>query len=187
MKGYPAVTVEDVTRRAGVSRRTFYDMFADKEDCFLRAYELIVDRLLAAVADSYASVEGDWPRQLGAALRAVTELFRSEPELARLVVVEALAAGHRALRQRDALLKRFVVFFEGGRAALPAAIQGEELLLQAVVGGLYEAFYGYIVEGQADRLPDLLPDLLYCALVPFVGHGAATEASESERSRPTGP
>jgi hypothetical protein len=58
----------------------------------------------------------------------------------------------------------------------------KELLSQAVVGGLYEALYGYIVDGQAARLPDLMPDLLYCALVPYLGHSGALAAIDGYRA-----
>ena len=185
VKGYPATTVEDVTARAGVSRRTFYDLFTDKEDCFVAAYDRIVERAIGEASEAFAGGEGDWPQRLAAGLRALIELFGAEPALARVVIVEVLAAGRRALEHRDAALARFAVFFEGGRAGLPAMMEGQELLAQAVIGGLYEALYSCVLEGQTELLPELLPDLVYCALVPYIGHTAALAAGEAERVRPT--
>jgi len=186
-RGYAAITVEAVTAHAGVSRRTFYDLFADKEDCFISAYDLIADRLLAVVSDAYEAGEQEWPQRLAAGLRALIELFAAEPPIARLMIVEVLAAGRRALEHRDAALARFAAFFEAGRAQLPAGMEKQVLLVQAVIGGLYVAFYTYILDGQAERLPELMPDLLYCALVPYLGHAAAMTADQSARRGPDQP
>ena len=182
-KGYPATTVEAVTVDAGVSRRTFYDLFADKEDCFISAYDLIVDRLLGAVEQAYRAGDRPWAQRLASAVRAVVELFTAEPAIARMVIVEVLGAGRRAVQHRDAALARFAAFFEAGRAALPSAMEGQELLAQAVIGGLYEALYTYTVDGHVDQLPELLPELVYCALVPYLGHAGALAAGEAERGR----
>jgi AcrR family transcriptional regulator len=182
-KGYPATTVEDVTARAGVSRRTFYDLFTGKEDCFAATYDTVVERLIGKADEAFSTGEPGWPRRLVAALRAVIELLGAEPALARLVIVEVLAAGRRALEHRDAALARLAVYFEAGRSELPAGMENQDLLAQAVIGGLYEALYSSILEGQAEHLPLLLPDLVYCALVPYTGHAAALGAGETERLR----
>jgi AcrR family transcriptional regulator len=183
-RGYPATTVEAVIVHAGVSRRTFYDLFADKEECFIAAYDLIMERLLRDVGQAYSAGERPWPQRLAALLRAVIELFTAEPAIARLVIVEVLAAGRPALQHRDAALERFAAFFEAGEAELPPAMESRTLLAQAVIGGLYETLYTSTVEQQVARLPELLPDLVYCALVPYLGHAAALAASEAERQRP---
>ena len=59
----------------------------------------------------------------------------------------------------------------------------QHLLAQGVIGGLYEALYAQILDGQTERLPELLPDLVYCMLVPYLGHPRALAASEAERRR----
>jgi AcrR family transcriptional regulator len=182
-KGYPATTVEDVTALAGVSRRTFYDLFADKEACFLEAYDMIVERALDQTRGAFSAGGPDWPQRIASGLRALIELFAAEPALARLVIVEVLAAEGPALERRDAALTRFAAFFEDGRAGLPASLQDPDLLTQGVVGGLYEALYGYILDGQTEHLVDLLPDLVYCALVPYIGHLAALDARHAEAQR----
>jgi AcrR family transcriptional regulator len=180
-KGYADVTVKDIIDHAGVSRRTFYDLFADKEQCFLAAYDEIVERLFAAVDRAYSAERRPWPERIAAALHALVENYASEPELARLAMVDVLAAGPTALDRRDAMLRRFAVFFEEGQVGLPAATALDGLLSQAVVGGLYEALYAYIVNGQAERLPELMPDLIYCALVPYLGHPRALQEIEADR------
>src|SRR5215475_4679396 len=112
---YPAVTVEDVTGLAGVSRRTFYDLFADKEQCFLVAYDLLAQRLLSEVAGAFAAGEQEWPERVAAALRALAQLLSGQPALARFMIVEVLAAGRPALARRDEALTRFEAFLEPGR------------------------------------------------------------------------
>lgn len=175
-KGYRAVTVEDIIAHAGVSRRTFYDLFSDKEQCFLVAYELAMDRVLSTIDAAYGAKERPWPERMASGLRALLSLLAAEPSFARLVMVEVLSAGRRALELRDAALRRFEVFFEPARAALPVPPAEQQLLASAVVGGLSETLYTRIAAGEATDLPDLGPDLLYCAVVPYIGHVAAMAA-----------
>jgi AcrR family transcriptional regulator len=185
-RSYGDVTVRDIIEHAGVSRRTFYDLFHDKEACFIAAYDAVIARLLRAVSAAYSEGERPWAKRIATAVQAVIEQFVAEPERARLVIVEVLAAGRIALEHRDAALGRFATFFEPGQASLPGEMAGKETLTQAVIGGLYEALYTAIVEDQTDQLPALVPDLLYCVLVPYLGHGAAIAASRTARTRPNG-
>lgn len=181
LKGYVDVTVQDIIDHAGVSRRTFYDLFSDKEQCFLAAYDEIVDRLFDAVQHTYGSEVRTWPERVSAAMGELVFHCAAEPELARLAMVDVLAAGSRALARRDETLHRFATFFEEGRNLLPEEMAFQELLAQAVVGGLYEALYAYILDGQARQLPDRIPDLLYCALVPYLGHDRALAESRARQ------
>ena len=185
-RSYGEVTVRDIIEHAGVSRRTFYDLFHDKEACFIAAYDAVIARLLRAVDAAYSEGERPWAERIATAVQAVIEQFVAEPERARLVIVEVLAAGRIALEHRDAALGRFAVFFESGQASLPGGMAGKETLTQAVIGGLYEALYTSIVEDQTDQLPALVPDLLYCVLVPYLGHGAAIATSRAARRRANG-
>jgi AcrR family transcriptional regulator len=185
-KGYPAATVEDVIADAGVSRRTFYDLFADKETCFLAAYDAIVDRLFAKVSGAYTAGERPWPDRVASALRELSDFYASDPRLARLAMVDVLAAGRQALKRRDAALRQFTSFFAPAGDMLPAGMTGHELVAHAVIGGLYEALYTYIVDDQAAELPKVMPDLLYCALVPYIGHVAAIAARDAEMLRLAG-
>jgi AcrR family transcriptional regulator len=176
-KGYAAVTVEDVIAQAGVSRRTFYDLFSSKQECFLVAYELVMDRVLRAVERAYHGESGEWPERMTRVLGTLLSQLAAEPELARLVMVDVLAAGQPALERRDAALGRFEVFFNAGAAGLPMPDRERRLLARAVIGGLAEAIYNRIATGGTERLPDAGPDLLYCMLVPYLGHNRARAAS----------
>lgn len=176
-KGYGAATVEDIITEAGVSRRTFYDLFSSKRGCFLITYELVMDRVWRAVEHAYSGGGGDWPERMTRVLRTLLGLLAAEPHLAHLVMVEVLAAGQAALEARDATLRRFEVFFGAGGTALSVPDRERRLLARAVIGGLAETLYSRIAVGEADRLPEAGPDLLYCTLVPYVGHHRAHAAS----------
>ncbi len=87
-KGYAAATVEDIISEAGVSRRTFYDLFSSKQECFLFAYELVMDRVVRTVERSYATGGDEWPERMAHLLWTLLSLFAAEPKIARLVMVE---------------------------------------------------------------------------------------------------
>lgn len=176
-KGYSAATVEDVIAQAGVSRRTFYDLFSSKQECFLIAYELIMDRVIRAVEHAYTSGDSEWAQRMTRLLETLLGQLAAEPELARLVMVDVLAAGQAALERRDAALRRFEVFFNAGAVGLPIPDQERRVLARAVIGGLAEALYNRIATGETDKLPDAGPNLLYCMLVPYLGHNRARAAT----------
>ena len=106
-KGYAATTIEDIVRGAGVSKKTFYDHFADKQDCFLAAYEAASEELLARVAEAHASAEDDWVERTRAGIRAYLRWLAAEPALARVFLIEIAAAGPKALECRERLRDRY--------------------------------------------------------------------------------
>jgi AcrR family transcriptional regulator len=181
-RGYRAASVEDIIAHAGVSRRTFYDLFSDKQQCFLVAYELAMDRVYAAAENAYGTGEQSWPHRVASALTAVLDQFAAEPVFAQLAMVEVLAAGQTALERRDTELKRFEGFFAPGRLGLPIPPASRQLLGRAVVGGLADALYVRIRAGGARRLPELRADVVYCALLPFLGHERAATVSQNPAS-----
>jgi len=168
-KGYRATTVGDVIAEAGVSRRTFYDLFTSKQQCFLVAYDVLMERVLVAVEGAYRTCEGAWSQRMTSALRALLELFAADPNCARLVIVEVLAAGQPALECRHAAVN----------SELPLAAAERELVARAVIGGVAEALYSRIAAGQSERLAEAGADLAYCVLVPYLGHKEALKASAS--------
>ena len=91
-KGYAAATIGDLTGEAGVSRTTFYELFEDKEACFLAAYDGAVELLVRRVTSAYESEER-WPERAAAGLAALLEALAEEPQLARLALVDVGAAG----------------------------------------------------------------------------------------------
>ncbi len=178
-KGFARVTVSDVTGHAGVSRRTFYDQFSDKEDCFLATFDAIGDQLLRLARAAPEGPGESWAARVRIALAALLQLLAAEPAFARVALVEVLCAGQVALERRDALLDRFAAALRPGQSPAPRYVAEDRRLARAVIGGLYETLYQRVIAGEVERLPELLPDLVYCVLVPYVGHHAALGERES--------
>ena len=173
-EGYGAASVSKVVAAAGVSRNTFYEHFANKEECFLAAYDAAVDQVIVRVRDATAAAPGG-QAALEAGFGAFLGFAAAEPELAWLCVVEVLAAGPRALARRDEAMRRFAAFLESGREGQEGA-DVSPLLTEVVVGGIYEVIYARILKGDTARLPELLPDVMYVWLAPVVGVVRATAA-----------
>jgi AcrR family transcriptional regulator len=164
-QGYAATSVADVLRTARISRRTFYERFADKEDCFLAAYDTIVMRCDERVVGAFHAAP-TWREGIEDGLAALLRVLASEPDFARLAVVEVLAAGPRGLTRRDATMQRFATFVEVARAQVPDPVAPPtELVAQAIVGGIYELLYSHIVRGETERLPQLSDEMLHFAFM----------------------
>ncbi|MGB2711658.1 MAG: TetR/AcrR family transcriptional regulator [Conexibacter sp.] len=181
-QGYATTTVADIIARARLSRRTFYEHFSDKEECFLAAYDTVVEQLLAAVGHAYEQPEA-WTDKVHDGLSTFLTYLASEPAFARMCIVEVVAAGTEARGRRDAAIRVFVDFLEPGRDEAPDGVVVPALAGAVVVGGIYEIIYTRLLRDAADELVEMLPDLLFCALVPYIGHTAAEQAVHSARER----
>lgn len=181
-QGYAATTVADIIARARLSRRTFYEHFSDKEECFLAAYDAVVEQLLAGVGHAYEQADS-WPQKVHEGLRAFLAALAAEPAFASMCIVEVVAAGPEARGRRDAAMRVFVDFLEPGRAEAPKSIAVPALAAEIVVGGIYEVIYNRLVNDAADELLEMLPELLYAALVPYLGHAGAMKAVRATAGR----
>jgi AcrR family transcriptional regulator len=154
-RGYAAATIDDVVRRAGVSKKTFYDHFADKQDCFLAAYEAASEQLLARVAEAHASVEDDWEERTRVGIRAYLRWLAADPALARVYLIEVAAAGPEALERRERLRDRYAEMIRERRGAdLPFEI------FHGVVAAVDDVVVRHIRAQGAERLPELEPILM---------------------------
>jgi AcrR family transcriptional regulator len=172
-KGYKATSVADTIEEAGVSRTTFYKHFEDKHECFLAAYDLVVERVLREVI---ANCDGkqDWLVRVRVGLATIVEMFALDPELARTAIVEVAAAGAEARRRHWDAIVRFTEFLEDGKELAGGRELPDNIALMAA-GAVSGLIFDELLTGRAERLPDLLPDLLFAMLVPYIGPGAATE------------
>ena len=157
-KGYAGATIADVVRHARVSKRTFYEHFADKEACFLALYSRTTDELLALIAGA-AGGDGPWPERLEAAAQAYYAALAAEPELIRASMLEIRAAGPRARELRRDVQGRYA-----GTLTLLSQAAAEEdpsvrpltpALATAVVGGLDELLTEAVEDGREERLGEL--------------------------------
>jgi AcrR family transcriptional regulator len=180
-KGYAATTVADLTREAGISRTTFYEMFGDKETCFLAAYDAIVDGLVRRIAVAYEAEEG-WPARAGAGLAALLEALAEEPDIARLALIDVGAAGPAAQRRYRAALQRLTPFFDEGRDFAPGGRNLPANTSRMAIGAVAGLISDEVIEGRAEYLPNLLSEVLFATLVPYIGPAAAArEVGEKAR------
>jgi len=157
-KGYAAVTIADVVRIARVSKRTFYEHFADKEACFLALYAETSDELIELIATSAATAPGSWEERIEAAARAYFERVAGEPELIRAALLEIQAAGPRARELRREVQRRYADQLRAFSDAAAAEGAGRALtpaLATAVVGGLNELMLEAVEAGRAERIGEL--------------------------------
>jgi AcrR family transcriptional regulator len=171
-KGYAAVTIGDLTREAGVSRTTFYELFEDKEACFLAAYDGAVETLVRRVTRAYEA-EAEWPERAVAGLRALLDTLAGEPALARLALVDIGSAGPAAQRRYRAAIQRLTPLFEEGRDYAPGGRGLPANTSRMAIGGVTGLIADELVAGHAERLPSLLSDALFATLVPYIGPDAA--------------
>jgi AcrR family transcriptional regulator len=171
-RGYAAATIDDVVRRAGVSKKTFYEHFADKEDCFLAAYEAASEELLARVREAHA-IHDDWLERTRAGVRAYLRWLAAEPALARVFLIEVAAAGPRALERREALRDRYAELIRERR---PSDLPFE--ILHAVVAAVDDVVVRHIREHGAERLPELEPILMRLQVALLAGPDVAAKSAE---------
>jgi AcrR family transcriptional regulator len=164
-KGYPTATVADVVARAGVSRRTFYEEFDDKLDCFLAAYETGANAVLAEIEEQLGALRGaDRATRLRAGLDVYLRALADEPELARVLIVDIVGVGPEALEVRERVRMRFTGHWRG------VGLE-DDTMLRALVGGIAELVQREILEGRTAELPKLRPSLERFAAAVLRGAG----------------
>jgi AcrR family transcriptional regulator len=181
--GYVAMSVEDIVVTSGVSRRTFYDNFRGKEDVYLAAFDAATEQLLGRVGAAYEAADGLVAKTRDS-LAAFLGFVAEEPAFADMCIVEVMAAGPTAIERRNRTMAAFATMIEQAAAAeLPKSKLPPSLTAETLVGGIYEVVYSRVLQGRGGELPDLLPDLLFSVLLPYVGRDTATSLLRNERRR----
>lgn len=167
--GYNATTIAKIATAAKVSRRTFYEYFESKQDCFLAAYEMIE----AHVLDSMLAAPGageEWPERVRARLAALLDVLSRDDAVSRCFLIEPLAAGGEvAARYRQAMGLVAATL----RPEPPPSQLDVEVRDQALIGGIATVIVRCLNSGGTSRLPELLPDLTELALAPYTGRQEA--------------
>jgi AcrR family transcriptional regulator len=180
-RGYNATTVAHITKAASVSRRTFYEHFSDKEACFLAAYEMVADHIrssMRAAADSFS----EWPQQVRAALATMLRFFAAEPDLARICMIEPVAAGGEVAARYRATMQDFVEILKAGRPQRSGERPLPEATEETLVGGIVSLIVREISAGRTKELEKLLPDLVELILAPYLGVEQAERLSREDVS-----
>ena len=171
-KGYRAVTVADVVKRAGIARNTFYENFSSKEECFLAAQQYAMSTALEEVVAAAGEIDR-WPQRVEAGLAAFLAYVAREPALARTCMVEALAAGPASVRYYEESLQAFVSLFKVGRDVSPHGAELPETIEEALIGGVFWILYQRLLLAEAETIEELLPELVEFTLTPYLGADTA--------------
>jgi AcrR family transcriptional regulator len=178
--GYARMTVNEVIGRARVSRKTFYDLFADREDCFLATFDQMLAETRPAVEQAYAS-QSDWRGGVRSALTVVLELLDQSSGVAKLFVVESMAGGERILRRRAEVVDELAGTIDQGRQSA-AAKDPPTITAQALVGGVLGVLHMRIVRNDQESFGVLLGPLMSMIVLPYLGAGAAAQELRAARS-----
>jgi AcrR family transcriptional regulator len=196
-RGAASLTVTHVVARSGVSRRTFYEIFEDREDCLLAALENAVARLAHGIQDAYGQ-SGAWRVRIRAALVVLLELLDDDPDIARLLIVESLAAGPRALAYRELVLAPIIAAVDEGRAEAKRGNGPPPLTAASIVGGVLSVLHSRLLVdtpgsqsasssglGSAESrstksagLVGLASALMSMVVLPYLGQAAAQKEME---------
>lgn len=172
--GYQKTTVSLIGQRASVSKSDFYKHFGSKDECFFAAYEDAVERIREAVLATCAARAGEgWPLRMRAAIAALLEQLAADPALASLALVEGLRAGRGVYDRYQAAIESFVPSLREGAPTAPDGGRVPAATDEAVIGGIASLLGRRVLAGEAERLGELLPDVLEFALTPYLGAAEA--------------
>jgi AcrR family transcriptional regulator len=180
--GYGGMSVARVTSSARVSRRTFYEIFEDRDDCFLAVFDEAVGRATAIAHE--AATGSSWRERIRAGLAGLLLFFGDEPMVGSLLVVDALAAGARVLECRARVLGDLIAVVDQGRAESKAQAP-PPLTAEGVVGAVVAVVHARMLERERRPLIELLNPLMGMIVLPYRGQAAA--ARELERPLPRVP
>jgi AcrR family transcriptional regulator len=178
-RGAASVSVAHVVARSGVSRRTFYEIFEDRADCFLAAFDEALNSVRAVVVPAYEG-PGSWQVKIRAALSLLLEALECDRALGRLLIVESLAAGPMALERRHSVLARVIPVIDGGRSESKSN-DPPPLTAEGVAGAVLSVLHARLTAKNGDRMLDLLGPLMGMIVLPYLGPPAVRK----ELARPT--
>jgi AcrR family transcriptional regulator len=178
-RGVGQVTVADIVDRAGISRRTFYEIFEDREACFMAAFEEAVQRAASRVVPAFQA-EKVWRDRVRTGLGAILEFLDDEPLLGPLCVVDALGAGSRALERRREIVEVLIDAVAAGEEECKAALRPTRLTGEGLVGAILAVLHARMTGGDQRPMVGLLGSLMGMIVLPYRGSAAAGR----ELSRP---
>jgi AcrR family transcriptional regulator len=179
-RGAQGLTAATVCKRSGLSRRTFYDIFQDREECLLAAFEDGMQQATRAVAQAATDHES-WREQIRAGLTELLSFLDREPGIARLLIVDALGSGDRTLNARKHALTQIIAIVEQGRTEARAGREPPPLTAEGIVGAVFSVIHARLLEREQRPLMELAGPLMAMIAQPYLGPTAARR----ELERPT--
>jgi AcrR family transcriptional regulator len=184
-RGYNAVTVELIVKRARVSFKTFYRHFPNKEECFLELFDTVTARARESVAAALLEeADSPWPKQVIAALQALFGVILADPLLARATIVEAPTVGPHIIDRYEKSMRTLSPLLLLGRQFNPDREELPRTLEDTLAGGVFWSAYQRLIVGEVDRIEVLLPEAIEFVLRPYVG--AAEAARWASSAEPAG-
>jgi AcrR family transcriptional regulator len=169
-QGYAGTSVQHIIAGAGVSRATFYAYFENKRDCVIAAHQVTFERLTAAIFRACAS-QREWPLKVKAAIADALAFVEEDPERARLLFLDALAADLEVARRVLDSNAHLAALLRSGRQHGGGEEPESELTEEAVIGAITSITSGRLLAGQS--LDGLEPQLVTFALTPYIGSAEA--------------
>src|ERR1700728_2835228 len=176
-RGVGALTVATICKRSGLSRKTFYDIFEEREDCLRATFEDAMEQVTRVVREA---VSGDlsWRERVRAALQGLLSFFDSEPGVGRLLIVEALGAGHQTLEARKRGIAQIISFIDQGRTETKTGREPPPLTAEATVGAVFSVIHARMLEDDSQPLIELTGPLMATIVQPYLGSAAARKELE---------
>jgi AcrR family transcriptional regulator len=171
--GYARLTVAQVIGRAKVSRKTFYDLFVDREDCFLAVFERALEQIKGRVQEAFEQ-EPSWRESVRAGLAALLVFIDEEPELARLCVVDALGGGPRVLEERARVLVQLRNVIDRGRSEAAVRREPPSVTAEGVIGAVFAVIHTRLLERSTKPYIELHGSLMSMIVLPYMGVRAAS-------------
>jgi AcrR family transcriptional regulator len=184
--GAANVTVGYVVQRAGVSRRTFYEVFADIGDCLTSAFDHAAERAAQRISGAYER-QSPWVQRIRTALIAFLSFVDEEPAMGRLLIVESLAAGPEVLQRRQRALAPAIAAVDEGREQAANGREPPPLTAEGIVGGALALLHARLCEQREASLLDLAGSLMSMIALPYLGPAAAKREGARPVPKPPPP
>ncbi len=180
--GYAQMTVAHVITRARISRKTFYDLFTDREHCFLAAYEHTLAQAREVALAAYAS-QPTWRAGIRAALDVLLNLMDESPAAAKIVIVEPLSGGEEIYDRRTALISELSAAIDQGRRQ-QGALNPPPVTAEGIVGGILAVLHRRLLENTEEPLASLLGSLMSMIVLPYLGTAVARKEAIKQPKQP---
>jgi AcrR family transcriptional regulator len=171
-RGSGNVSVAHVVERAGVSRRTFYELFNDREECFLAALDNAIARASRYVLDTY-DPNAKWVERVREALIGLLRFLEVERSAGQLLIVGSLGAGPQALERRRDRIAQIISLIDEGRNERKAGDELPPLTAEGIVGGVLSVLHSRLLDDSPEGFVGLAGPLMGMIVLPYLGSAAA--------------
>ncbi|WP_067816611.1 TetR/AcrR family transcriptional regulator [Nocardia inohanensis] len=165
-KGYAATTLTDLVARARVSRSTFYEHFTNKEQCFVEAVHAGMNIVQKRITDELSQLppDADALTRIESIVYTFCETVATEPDFARLILVESFKVDANAVGFRDQAVDNFAalyrVFHDQARRTDPGLPELSDTMIALIPDAIGERTRRVIVSEGASRVPELAPTFI---------------------------